>query len=304
MSKRRVLIVIVIILASVVIGLVPSALQLVAERELIKIKERGVRVQVQGITGFLVGVSAVSAEGWLELPLAKGAVRSFPVQLTAENVAVSLQPRLNPFRTSVKLSAAAYGGTLGANLTDLFATPHVSATIDGLDIGLHPQLRAIGIEQGSIRLSLTDHPLRPVWERDATYALDLTNLDLLPPSSIQQISGVSRLENGQASLRATIRKGGGLTIDSGTFDSSLASGTLLGTAGITPKGELVNVNATVRVNLDRDGSPKLAAWLPIITNQAVSNDAKSFVCNFRTTTCGSSGSIRAGASCLRATCAG
>jgi hypothetical protein len=304
MSKRSIILVLVIILASVAIGLVPSVLQLVAERGLIKIRERGVRVQVHGIAGFLIGVSADSAEGWAEVPLKNGAIRSFPVQITVENAAISLRPRLNPFHSSVELSAAAYGGKLGATLTELFATPHISAQIDGLDIGLHPQLRALGMEQGSIRLSLTDHPLRPVWERDATYALDLKNVDLLPPSSIQQISGVSRLENGQASLRATIRRGGGLTIDSGTFDSSLASGTLLGSAGITTGGELTSVNATVRVNLDRDGSPKLAAWLPIITNQAVSSDAKSFVCNFRSANCGSSGSIRVGAGCLRATCAG
>jgi|GEM_PF-2775037 len=304
MSKRRFIIALLVVAVSVAIGLVPSILQFVAERELIKLKDRGIRVQVQGVSGFLIGVSATSAEVWVEIPVRSGAIRSFPLQVSVENASVSLRPRLNPLQTAAEFSAAAYSGSVGVTLTNLLASPRITANVEGLDIGLHPQLRALGIEQGALSVQVTEHPLGPVWESDATYALEIKDLSVLPSSSIQQISGVSRLEGGKASLKATIKKGGNLKIDSGSFDSSLASGTLLGSAVIDPKGDITNINGTIRVNLDRDGSSKLAAWLPILTNQTVSSEASSFVCSFRSATCGSSGTIKVGTTCLRSTCAG
>lgn len=304
MSKRRIIIALVAVVISVTVGLIPAALQFVAERELIKLKDRGLRVQVQGISGFLIGLSVTGAEGWVEIPLRTGAVRSFPLQLIVENSSVSLKPKLNPFRTAVEVFAEAYGGSIGATINNVFTSPLVSARVERLDISLHPQLRALGIEQGLINLQVTEHPLLPMWERDATYALEMEGLDLLPPRSIQQLSGVSRLDKGKASLRATINKGGNLKIDLGLFDSSLASGTLLGSAVIDSKGMVTNINVTIRVNLDRDGSSKLAAWLPILTHQAVSSDVRSFVCNFKSASCSSGGAIKIGTTCLRSACAG
>lgn len=304
MLKRPVIIALVVIAASVAVGLVPSLLQLVAERELIKLKERGIRVQVQGIAGFLLGLSATSAEGWAEIPIRSGAIRSFPLQLSVENLIASVRPKLNPFRTSVELSAAAYSGTLGASLSNLSGIPRITATIKGVEIGLHPQLRALGVERGQLDLAVAEHPLQPVWEEEAAYALEIKNVDLLPPSSVQQISGIARLTASRTTVQATIKKGGSLVINSGTFDSSLASGTLQGSAAIDSKGALYNINGTLRVNLDRDESPRLAAWLPLLTNQAVPSDAKNFVCNFRSTGCGTAGVIRIGSFCLRSACAG
>jgi hypothetical protein len=305
MSSRRIILVTLAILAGVVIGIAPSVIQFFAERELVKLQQRGVRIQVESLSGFIVGISAKQVESWLPIGVRTAGVRTIPLQLQAEDVRVSAGFSPLALQLRVYAEAAIYGGSAQATFTNLVSAPKVEGAARGVDVSIHPQLRALGIESGIVEATITNHPLDGKWKDDASYTLSLDNLEILPPGWLQTMGGISQVRNGRAVLRATVRQGGQLSLQSSSFDCSLASGSLQGTAIITESGDLMNVNASIRVNLDRPDSDKIGRWLPIIAGSGIASNATSFVCAIRSTRCGATAGARSFANgCVTFTCAG
>jgi hypothetical protein len=300
MSARRILIIALISVIAVVIGITPSALQFFAEREIIRLQQSGVRLHVEGISGFLVGVTAKQLESWI--PVAVGGASTIPLQIRAEDVTISTGFRPFKLQLTTQAKAAIYGGIAEATITSRFSGPKIAGSASKIDLSLHPQLRALGIESGIIDVTFSNHPLDGIWSDEAAYWFSLDSLELLPPAWLQTMGGVSQVRNGRASIRATIKQDGRLTIQSSSFDCSLASGALEGTATVKPRGELDNLNAIIRVNLNRPDSDKIARWLPIITGSQIASDTTSFVCKLRSTGCGAAKSLPFGRGCISFSC--
>lgn len=304
MTTRRVTAVLLGVVVAVSVGITPSIIQFFAQREVLRLQRAGVRIQVDGITGFFVGVAAKQLESWIGIPVGPGRGAAFPLQIRAEDVRASAH--FSPFTatTSATLKGTLYGGAADATITNLLRSPLLTARLQKIDISSHPQLSALGIESGAVDVSVANHPLRHVWSAEAQYSLTLERLSLHPPPSVQSVSGISQLSDGSVVLKATVSKDGELSINEGSFDSSLASGTLRGSSRITAGPELTEINLMFRINLNRQDSSKIAAWLPILTNQSVPRDASSFSCTVRSVGCRVAGAVKFGAACVRASCAG
>jgi hypothetical protein len=311
MSKRKSIGLLLIVALAVTLGVTPSILRFVAESGLIQLKHRGIRIQADGINGFLFGVSAQNVEGWVTIKGSKPKscdwclqVPDFPVQLRAESVKASGGIRLFLPQPFAKLTGILYGGAIDVVVANLFSNPIASGTVNRLDLSLHPQLRALGIEQGIVDVTATNHPISAKWESEARYTLRIQDVELAPPRAVTRLTGISRLQQGQIDLSATITPSGALTIETGSFDSSLASGKLNGTATLLPSGALSNINCKLELNLNRQDSNKVATWLPMLTNQAVSSQSERVLCTFRSASCSLDGVARLGSVCIRASCAG
>jgi hypothetical protein len=302
MSKWRTITILFAIAASVAIGVTPSILQFLAEHQLIRLQQSGVKVQADGVSGFLFGVSAKSIEGWVTIPQQGPRLAGLPVQLRAESVQVSAGIRSILPQTFVHLTGAFYGGTLDTSVSRLVTRPTFSGTVHGVDVSLHPQLRALGFEQGLVDLAALEHPVSGTWTNTSNYTLKIRELVLRPPPTIANVTRITELRDGTVELSASVNQDGALTTESCTFDSSLASGTFSATATLRSPSDITNISGSLQVNLDRQDSDKLAPWLPILTNQAVSSESVRFVCHFRSTACSSSGALRLGSGCIRASC--
>lgn len=302
MSKWRSISIIFAVTVGVAVGVTPSILQFLAEHQLIRLKQAGVKVQADGVAGFLVGVSAKSIEGWVALPKLGPELPGVPIQLRAESVKLSAGVRSFLPATFARLTAAFYGGTVDTTVAALIAGPTVSATVQAVDLSLHPQLRALGFEQGLVDLTALDHALNGTGTKPAHYTLKIRELAFQPPPTIANVTRISSLRDGTLQLSASVKPEGGLSIESCTFDSSLASGTFSATATLRSPREIKNVSGSLQVNLDRPDSSKLAVWLPMLTNQAVSSESARFVCHFRSVSCSSSDAIRLGTACIKASC--
>jgi hypothetical protein len=304
MARRRLIIVTVVVLAAIAIGIIPSVVQFIAEREIMRLQSRGMRVQAQGVSGFILGITAQHIESWVPLRVSGAYGGAFPLQLRVEDVRISARYRPLALQTLAQAQGVLYGGRAQATITNLLSAPELEAHVSQLDLSVHPQLRALGIESGLVDASVTKHPLGPRLSAEASYSVSIKDLEIYPPSSLRSISGVSRIANGHAHLKASINQDGLLSVQSSTFDSSLASGAIQGAVQITPDGGLRNLRASIRVRLDRPDSNKLVPWLPTLPGQGVSGDATNFICIFRSAPCDASRMMRLGSECVHVSCSG
>jgi hypothetical protein len=301
MSARRIILVTLIIVVGVGIGITPSVIQFFAERELLRLQQRGVRIQAEGLSGFVVGLEAKQVESWIPIRVNGAGVGAIPLQLRAEDLRVSAG--LNPLSLHMRAQAAIYGGTAHATVTNLFSAPKVAATAQRVDLAIHPQLRALGVEFGTVEATINNHPVEGVWNDEALYSISLDNLELLAPVWLQNYGGISEIRHGRATLQATVQQGGQLTLHSSNFDCSLGSGALQGTALLKAGGDIDSINGSIRVNLDRPDSDKVARWLPLIAGSGMTSDATSFICAIRSAKCGAPGTLPVGKGCVTVTCA-
>jgi hypothetical protein len=286
---------------AVVIGVAPSLLQFFAEQSLIKIRQQGVKITADGINGFILGVGADQIESWL--PVATSRTTSVPVQFVANNLKAKITlPLFPPGLPVADISASLYGGEATARVADVIALRSVSLKLTNVDISLHPQLRAIGVEDGRISINAANHPIDLNWRSEASYSVLVESLRFASPDIVRNFIALNQISDGQIKLELAAKPGGEISITSGKFDSSLASGELTGLANISPQGDIRLSRGTVKVFLNRPDSSKLGNWLPLITNQKVSAETASFVCSFQAVSCSERHDIKLGRNCLRSNC--
>jgi hypothetical protein len=301
MSKRRFLLLGFLAAGLVSIGITPAILQFAGEQALIKAREQGVKVSAEGIKGFILGIEADSLEGWLPVSSTRGP--SLPMQVKAEQLSARIRiPLLPPGLPVTEFRANMYGGAVSATTPLLAGFKRLSLEASKIDLSLHPQLRALGVEDGKLTIKFQDHPGDLKWTAKTPYHIELESLRFSPPIQIRSFIALNEISDG--SLRADISAApsGDISIDSAEFDSSLAAGKFSGTARIAANGELVISQALLKVELNRPDSPKLATWLPLITNRRVSPEAQSFSCSLKAASCEEARDVQIGRSCLKATC--
>jgi hypothetical protein len=228
---------------------------------------------------------------------------SLPFQVRLENVTASAGVQISALATSAKVDASVYGGKLSAMATNLITSPLISGSLEKIILNEHPQLQAFGVERGELSVTAANHPVRQVWDTDATYQLKINGLSVQPPSAVQTITGIPRLDDGQVDIRATIRSEGRLSIDSGQFDCSLGSGIVRGGAKVLSGGELEGLDLTIRVTLKGPQTSKIIGYLSLYTNQAIPSDATGFSCQIRSVPCKPGATQKNAGFCVRTACA-
>jgi hypothetical protein len=305
MTRRAVITSSLLVLVLVAWGITPAIIQYFATQALLKAKDRGLQLDVSGLTGQRIGVDVGSLEGWVPLKVASGALSAIPLTYKLDDLKLRLK-LLNwpPTQPELHLEGQGYGGTLSATVSSVLTGQRVDLNLVGVDLSSHPQLSAIGISAGRLSLTTNSHPLALDWNRDASYTLNLSDLRIDLPPVARDLTRIASVSDGLIEGRAVVKPSGNFEVVSCDIKSSLFSAKLTGRGRIARSGELSGVSGMLRVNLDQPDSQALAAWLPLITNQQVEPTDSKFGCVLQSGSCASAGrmSFRLGKECLRLIC--
>ena len=301
MSRAKILLLGSLATFIVLLGITPGILRYAGEQALIKLQDGGTRVSAEGIRGFVLGIGADSVEGWLPVKASNG--QKFPVQIRVEDFTGRIKlPLLPPGLPRTELRALMYGGDVSIETPLVSGGKWISMNAKGIDLSLHPQLRALGIEEGKVSISFDEHPSDLKWKVETHYLVDLASFRFTPPSEIRRFISLNDVSNGSLKADLVAKPSGEIHLNAAEFDSSLASGKISGLARILANGELIISSLNLKVDLNRQDSSKLASWLPLITNNKVATDATGFSCSFQSTSCSERHELNLGRSCLRSNC--
>jgi hypothetical protein len=306
-TLRRLLIAAVLLLV-ISFFLTPPVMHFVGQELINRLQERGARVRVDGLAGRRIGLSADVVEAWLSLPLGKRN-RFFPISLKIEDAVATVRPPLlSPWAPQVSLRGTSYGGSIAGSiplLINLARQPNLQLSVVGVDLSLHPQARAFGVEAGIIDAGIEDHPITGLPRVEARYSIDLRGLSANLPPMVAQLAKISSISDGNLSAKAVFKSAGGFVLDPCSFQSSLGSLTL-NARGMVSGDSVKDLWGTIRINLDTEQGAQIRPWLGLLVPAARLPAAGPVQCDFRGGVCdGAAGTqVQLGPLCVRLDCRG
>lgn len=284
-------------------ALTPSVMHFIGQEAINGLLEKGIRMRVDGLAGSRIGLTAEAIEGWFSLPL-DGNRMVVPVSLKAEQADVSLKvPIVTPWAPRLDFLAQSYGGIVAGNLSNIAAIPQLNLTIQGVNISLHPQARAFGVEQGVLDARLDNHPLEGVPGDEARYSLDVHDLTVTLPKMLSQLAKVTSLSDGEISARGSLKSNGRFTLEPCTFQSSL--GNISITASGTLQGRLIkDLWGKANVDLSTEDGAVIRPWLSLVIPASRVPADGPVRCDFRSAPCAGlqANQLRLGGLCIRLEC--
>jgi hypothetical protein len=306
MKIRKPLVIGVLCIGLMAWFLLPSFIQYFAQREVLRLQSAGLKAKFVGLSGRRIGIAVESIEGWVPVQQG-GRVGSFPVSYQIDDALVLLSaPFLRPWEIGTKFSARAYQGSISGVVVGLSSSALLDADIAKIDLSLHPQLRALGLEAGLLSGAVQRHALNPIQTVTSEYQVTAEALRVTLPAAIRDIIKISSIDQGRLVLKLTLEPSGRFNLSSCSLTSSLVKASLSGRGSVASRKSLSDFQGTARVELLGDEGAKLAQWLPLLTNQRVSASDKSFSCAIQVGPCEkfSAFDFRIGPRCGKATCGG
>ncbi|NBQ53063.1 MAG: hypothetical protein EBU49_05720, partial [Proteobacteria bacterium] len=118
----------------------PFVLRILVERGLQEIKSSGTNISWEGLSTSGTSVNIDSLSIWVPGPRVKGTI-AIPVSLELQKVSAVLKlASLLAFTPTVGFSTQLYGGGLSGKAQPSAASTILSANVENLEIGKHPQL--------------------------------------------------------------------------------------------------------------------------------------------------------------------
>lgn len=240
-------------------------------------KAQNIPLSLKGFDLFFLGVRAENLETFIKQTLTPVNLGSVEVQTATTS--------LFKFNPSFTVSGKLYGGEVLAEIQSFPRSNSVTISklaINDVRLALHPQLQALGVNKGILRASLERAKLMP--QQVEAESLSLEIIDLEKPGSsmvpafitglpldlnIPPVMGLS------IKLRGII-KGGALRVSECTGKSNLASFKNLGDWTIALNKRTPNLKFEARMDLTDEGLALVGQWLPVISQQKLSANARSF----------------------------
>lgn len=315
MRPRR-LVIILITFGVSIFFLAPAVVQLAARHYIsdarAQLEKQGINLSVTGIAGQILGVTATSVDIWLPVRVGGRGIR-FPIAIELRDVSVSLHPALAPH---VRVQGEAYGGKFDLTISNLRnpAGPTFQALLEGIDLGAHPQLHALGLSRAVASLTLEDARISfdqqtaaraSLKINDASFSISPRLVELIGGEFQQVVSLLKIEEITEANIRVEA------TTENGAFslrpiDLSSSLGEVSGQARGTfnnGRGE-PSLTANLHVALS-DTARHLQDWLPLLSQNRLSSETTEFTTSISSTTCANASgpTLRLGRMCLRSTLA-
>jgi|GEM_PF-5012565 len=288
-----------IIAGAVALCTTPALIQFAAQSYLGNLTTRDFRLNAREIQGHFVGLSAAAVTVWLPIRTSPSSA-AIPLSIELQNVSVSLRLPLFPPRLPiVSFKADAYQGSLSGELHNVVTSPRLSFKLSGLALSEHPQLLALGVTSGALTGSAQGIPLQPEPRMTASAAIQIDNMELSPPPLVSQLVGISAVRDLQAQIAGAIQSDGNFTLQPVVIKSSLAS--IQGRAtGHLEHDILSSFQSVLQVKLSEGDGKGFAQWLPIISNNSLSQEETEFTIASRTIACSeqSQNPLRIGSTCL------
>lgn len=270
-------------LAVTVVCCWPTILKYLVQSNLQNARKQGNSLSWSGLSTGMTSAALDSLTIWLPGPRVKGNFK-VPISLELQNVAVALRltslVSLNP---AVSYSTALYGGTLQGEAHSLAQGVHLTANIENVEIGRHPQIASLGVRGGTVSGTFTEIDISPQGPKGGSFSLTLR---ALTPPTIDVVKSLLRVDDlGAFDLEAT-----------GTFSSEAVdiptirltsrfgevSGKVTATDHLSPTPSL---SGTFTVALSEKGTSTFGAWLPLINGAGLDSSTSAFSVKASSTSC-------------------
>ena len=303
--RQRSIIILFTAVLTVVWSVIPAITHYIATQAILTAQKSGLRFQVRDLVGQRIGLSASSIEGWAAVNT--GHSKSYPISFSYKIEEVLAKVRLSFFPPALPratVTASAYKGKIDLVISSILGSPTANFSIQALDLSEHPQLMALGVTSGVINARIAGQPAGFKWTKEASYALEISNLGFDLPPIFRDVTKISSISDGNLSARALVQPKGDFELTSCSINSSIGTGTITARGQISSSGNISSITGTLRVKLDRPDSEKLMAWIPLITDQRVSSSQNNFGCAFESTQCGEKPrfGFQLGSACVRVVC--
>jgi hypothetical protein len=301
-ARKLILLGLVALVATLVVAW-PSVMKLLAQRGLERARENGVNLSWNGLTTGHASLGIESLIVWIPGPKVKGTF-AIPVSLELQQLSLALRPSsLLTLTPSGTYATQIYGGTLSGDATTDIATAHINATIDGAQLGKHPQLASIGFQGGVTNGTLREVLLTPRGVEGGAVSLQIREFAIPAVDAVRTLLRTDNIGTVDIDVEGTISPS---MLDAKSIRLSSLFGSLVGSLSITDHlSRTPSVKGSFIVSLSENGTASLGPWLPLIPNAGFDSSASTFEVSAISSPCSSprsSGAIvRLGSGCLKLT---
>jgi hypothetical protein len=267
----------------------PSILKYLAQEGLRDFSRTGSRISWSGLSTSMLSVKLDSLSFWVPGPLIRGNVRAL-VSVDTQSATVSLIPSsIATLKPTFSYALKLYGGSVSGTAAPLGQAPSITSLISEVQLGLHPQLAATGLRGGHISGEIKDLLVEGGVPRSATFDLSVGQLTA-PATPIGGLP-ISGAVLGEINLSAT----GTLNPESlhlKRLSTSTDFGSVDGTLTVVaPFTDAPTIQGELKVSLAEKGISAVGAWLPSLTDGAISSSDRAFMVRIATVSCSASAPI-------------
>ena len=295
---RRLRSAIILLLLSIValtVALWPQLLSYGAQYALRSAQSPSLRLSWSGATGSRSGVSFESIDALVAVSTGgNGRLKALPLRLSFSNVQVQpsvVSALLN--QQAATFSADIFGGSISGSVSGALSKPGASiawSRIDVASLALFPEVRALGLRQGTMEGTATFSDFVPNQPPRAVFSATFRDFNI-PNSPIHSVLKL------QPDDLVTVAVSGSSTADTVSLEplsvtSAFGKAESRGTITLAPQIGVRDVSLTTSVSLTDSGSEKFGAWLPLLTNNLVQAGTRSFTLRSRTVPCSGAGNVQ------------
>jgi hypothetical protein len=285
-KPRTVILFSLIALAITVIVSWPFVLRTLVERGLQEIKSSGTNISWEGLSTSGTSVNIDSLSIWFPGPRVKGTF-AIPVSLELQRVSAVLKlASLLALSPTVSFSTQLYGGGLSGEAQPSAASTSLSANVENLEIGKHPQLFGIGVKGGTTNANLEDIKISPQGVEGGMFAFRVRELT---PPTIEAVRTLLRTDDlGTIDLDAegTISP---TVVEVPSIRLSSIFGSVVGSLSISEHHTRnPAMKGTFDISLSENGVSTIGPWLQLIPGAGLDPSTSSFTTQVTSTPCSSS----------------
>lgn len=252
----------------------PSILRTLVQQGLERARGNGVNLSWNGITTGHSSVGIESLTLWIPGPKVKGTF-AIPVSLEMQQLSLALTPSslltLTPRST---YSTQLYGGTLSGDATTDATTALINATLEGVQLGKHPQLSSVGFQGGVTHGTLHDIRITPRGVEAGAFSLQIREFAIPAIDAVRTLLRTDNVGTVDLDAEGTISPS---ILEVTSIRLSSLFGSMVGSLSVTDHlSRAPSVKGSFQVSLSETGTASLGPWLPLIPNAGLDASASTF----------------------------
>lgn len=261
----------------------PSVLRYLIQTGLQEARRGGKHLSWSGLSTGMKSASFDSLTLWFPSPKIQGSLR-IPVSIELKDTTVALNgTHLLTFRPSLTYGVSLYGGSVQGEALLVSDGGEITATLENVEVGQHPQMAALGVRGGSLNGSINQVAITPKGPTSGTFSLSMRQLT---PPTIGAAKTLLRIDSlGPFDLDTS----GSITPEAIEI-SNIKVNSKFGSASgrLTARKHLSDtpsLSGDIRVSMTEQGITTLGPWLPLIPGAGLNSETSEFFIKIATIPC-------------------
>ena len=279
----------------------PPALKYLVQSSLQQARKDGNLISWSGLSTGIRSAALDSFSILIPGPRIKGPVK-LPISVELQNLAVALKvSSLLSLHPTAHYSTAMYGGSLAGEIQPFGRARVISARFENIELGMHPQLAAIGVRGGTVTGDLKDLEIISEGPQRGTFSFNVRGAAL---PTVDVVKSLLRIDDvGTLDLEA----GGEISPDAVEV-STIRVGSMFGNifGELRASHHLSNtpsISAHFDVSLSEKGTTAFGSWLPFIPGARLDSSTTTFSVNAASVSCSTVGentaALELGTGCVK-----